>query len=310
MDDDMMLPIGAVAELTGLTVKAIRFYADQEIVAPTTYNSVGYRLYDDEAVARLALVRTLRELGLDLAVIKQLLERRISMRQVAAAHADAIAVQIRTLQLRRSVLRAVADRGSTPEEMAQMHRSTKLSDAQRRRLITDFIDDTFGTADANPELVALIRSTMPELPDDPAPAQVDAWLELAELTQDADFRASVRRMAEYQAAERAGGDTTGLHHELTEAVRTSVGAAIAAGIAPASAGAIPVIDALMARYAATFDRPDDDALREWVLRRLDVAGDVRVERYWQLLAAINGWPEPEDLAPVFAWFGAALRARR
>lgn len=35
-----------------------------------------------------------------------------------------------------------------------------------------------------------------ELPDDPTPRQVDAWIELAELVEDDDFRALVRRMAE------------------------------------------------------------------------------------------------------------------
>ena len=58
-------------------------------------------------------------------------------------------------------------------------------------------------------MVAMLRSAMPELPDDPSPEQVDAWVELAELVQDPDFKASVRRMAEHQAAERAAGDQSG-----------------------------------------------------------------------------------------------------
>lgn len=185
----------------------------------------------------------------------------------------------------------------------------KLSDDERRRLITDFIDDTFGGLDANAEFVDMMRSAMPDLPDDPEPDQVDAWVELAELTQDSDFRAAVRRMAEYQAAERAQGDVTGLHHDLTETVRDRVGRAFDAGIAPASAEATPVIDALTARYAHTFGRADDADLRHWLLARLEIAGDPRAERYWYLLAVINGWPVPPSLAPVFTWFTEALRAR-
>jgi hypothetical protein len=218
-------------------------------------------------------------------------------------------VQIRTLRLRRAVLRAVAKRGSTPKEMDLMHKLAKLSDDERRRLITDFIDDTFGGLDANADFVELMRSAMPELPDDPEPEQVDAWVELAELTQDPDFRAAVRRMAEYQAAERAQGDRTGLHHDLTETVRDSVGRALDAGIAPGSAEAAPVVDDLTARYAQTFGRADDADLRHWLLRRLEIAGDPRAERYWHLLAVINRWPVPPSLAPVFTWFTEALRAR-
>ncbi|MBB5918833.1 hypothetical protein BJY24_007745 [Nocardia transvalensis] len=67
---------------------------------------------------------------------------------------------------------------------------------------------------------------MPDLPEDPTAEQVEAWMDLVRLVQDDDFRAAVRRMAEYQARERADGDTTGLHHELTGTVREDVGRAL------------------------------------------------------------------------------------
>jgi DNA-binding transcriptional MerR regulator len=310
MDGDARFTIGALARRTGLTVKTIRFYADTGLVPPTARSPAGYRLYDLASLARLDLVRTLRDLGIELAVVRQVLDREATVPEVAAAHADALDVQIRALRLRRAVLRAVAKRGSTPEELDLMHTLARLSDDERRRLIDDFIDDTFGGVDANPDLVDLLRSTMPELPDDPEPEQVEAWVELAELTRDADFRAAVRRMAEYQAAEPARGDETGLHAELTEAVRDAVGRAVEAGIDPGSATAGPIVDDLTARYAQTFGRPDDAALRRWLLTRLEIADDPRVERYWQLLAVINGWPVPASLGPVFSWFIAALRADR
>ncbi|MFE2728403.1 MerR family transcriptional regulator [Kitasatospora sp. NPDC059327] len=308
MDGDGLFTIGALARRTGLTVKTIRFYSDTGIVPSTDRSPAGYRLYDITALARLDLVRTLRDLGLDLAVIRQVLDREVTLSEVAAAHADALEVQIRTLRLRRAVLRAVAERASTPKEMDLMHKLAKLSDDERRRLVDDFIDDTFGGLEANPDFVALLRSAMPELPDDPDPEQVEAWVELAELTRDPAFRASVRRMAEHQADERAQGDTTGLHQELTEAVRDRVGHALDTGIAPASAEAMPVVSDLTARYARTFGRADDGELRAWLLTRLEVANDPRAERYWHLLSVINGWPVPPSLAPVFAWFIEALRA--
>ncbi|MGW6422057.1 MerR family transcriptional regulator [Nocardia sp. NPDC055053] len=308
MDDDTLFTIGEIAERTGLTVKAIRFYADRGIVAPTTLNPVGHRRYDTAALARLELVRTLRTLGIDLATVRRVLAREASMTEVAATHADALDVEIRTLRVRRAVLRAVAAREPTTPEMDLMHRLAILSAAERHRLIQDFVDDTFGRYAANPAMVDLVRAAMPDLPDDPTPDQLAAWMELAELVRDNDFCDAVRRMAEYQARERAAGDTTGLHHDLTEAVRTRVGAAVTAGISPGSAAAIPVLDALTARYASTFDRPDDPALRHWILERLDIADDPRVHRYWRLLGSVNGWPEQPDLTPVFTWFAQALRA--
>ncbi|MEV8529055.1 MULTISPECIES: MerR family transcriptional regulator [unclassified Streptomyces] len=309
MNGDALYAIGDLARRTGLTVKTIRFYSDAGIVPPTDRSPAGYRLYDIDAVTRLDLVRTLRDLGLDLSAIRKVLDREVSVPEVASAHADALDVQIRTLRLRRSVLRAVAKRGATPEELDLMHTLAKLSDSERQRLVNDFIDDTFGDLDANPEFVAMMRSAMPQLPDDPAPEQVEAWVELAELCQDTDFRAAVRRMAEHQAAERAQGDTTGLHHDLTTAVREQVDEALAAGIQPTSDRAVPIVDALTALYAETFGRTDDADLRQWLVTRLETGADPRAERYWQLLSTINGWPVPPALAPVFSWFITALRSQ-
>ncbi len=128
-----------------------------------------------------------------------------------------------------------------------------------------------------------------------------------ELVRDNGFRAAVRRMAEYQAAQRADGDTTGLHHDLTEAVREHVGRALAAGIAPDSEQAGGVVATLTARYAETFGKADDNRLKRWIAERLEVADDRRVTRYWQLVAVINGRPPVPDPGPVFTWFGRALR---
>jgi len=307
--DDTLYTIGDLARRTGLPVKTIRFYADVGIVPETGRTPAGHRVYDVGAVARLDLVRTLRDLGVDLPTVRRVLAREATLAEVAAAHAEALDVQIRTLRLRRAVLGAVAARGASHQEMDLMHKIARMSDTERKRMIEDFIDSAFGGIDANPELVQLVRAATPDLPDDATPEQVEAWIELAGLTQDPDFRASVRRMAEYQAAERAEGDTTGLHHELTALVRERIGQAVADGIEPESPAADRIIAELAAQYAATFGKPDDPALREWLWQRLEVAADPRVERYWRLLAAINRWPEPEALGPVFDWFLRALRVR-
>ncbi len=73
-------------------------------------------------------------------------------------------------------------------------------------------------------------------------------------------------MAGYQAAGRARGDTTGLHHDLTEAVRGQVGHCWQPVSAPPRPRAGPVITTLMARYAPVFGRPDDAAPRAGVGR--------------------------------------------
>jgi uncharacterized membrane protein YccC len=84
-------------------------------------------------------------------------------------------------------------------------------------------------------------------------------------------------------------------------------AALAAGIDPASGQGRLVLADLVGRYAQTFGTPDTPDYRSQLLIRLQAASDPRVERYWHLLATINGWPTPPTLAPVFEWFIQALQ---
>ncbi|MET8900666.1 MerR family transcriptional regulator [Streptomyces sp. NPDC004538] len=309
MDGDTLYSIGELARRTGLTVKTVRFYSDRGIVAPTDRSPAGYRLYGIDAVARLDLVRTLRELGLDLPTIRKVVDRELSLPEVAAAHAEALAVQIRVLRLRRAVLTAVAERGSTPEETELMHRLAQLSKDERRRLIDDFLEVAFGGLGAAPDFAGVKRSMTPELPDDPDAEQVQAWVELAEISLDQDFRAVVRGLAEEQAAEQARSDTMGPRRDIAAVVGHQVGPAMAAGIAPASPQADPIVAAFTAHYAQLLGRPDDVELRRRLATRLESVNDPRRERYLQLLAVVNGWPAPESLAPVLDWSVEALRVR-
>ncbi len=307
MEGDTLYSIGELARRTGLTVKTIRFYSDRGIVAPADRSPAGYRRYGTDAVARLALVRTLRELGLDLPTIRGVVDREVSLPEVAATHAEALAVQIRVLRLRRAVLTAVAERGSTPQEAELMHQLAQLSEDGRRRLTGDFLDAVFGGPGAAPAFAGALRSMTPDLPDDPDAGQILAWVELAELSRDPDFRAGMRRMVEDLAAEQAGSGAVGPRRDIAAIARDQVRPALAAGIAPDTPAAEPVVAGLTARYALLLGRPDDIELRRRLTIRLGNLNDLRRERYARLLAVVNGWPAPEDLTPVFDWSVQALR---
>jgi DNA-binding transcriptional MerR regulator len=288
-----LLSIGELARRTGLTVKTVRFYADRGIVPPADRSPAGYRRYHPDAVARLELVRTLRELGLDLDTIRRVADRESTLAEVAAAHTEALDVRIRTLRLRRAVLSAAARYGSTPKEVQQMRELAELSARERRDLIDDFLAQVFGDLDG---FDGIARSLTPELPDDPEPGQIEAWIELAGLARDPAFRDGLRLLAERHAADR---DPTVLRRDPVALVRDEAGPALAAGLDPASAQAGPVVAAVLARYP----------VRDRLAAQLEAARDPRRERYLELLSVVNGWPAPESLAPVLGWFLAALRSR-
>ncbi|MGC5331306.1 MerR family transcriptional regulator [Micromonospora sp. DT62] len=310
MNSDTRYSIGELARRTGLTVKTVRFYSDRGIVPPTDRGPTGHRRYGVQAVVRLGLVRTLRELGLDLATIRRVVEREVPLAEVAATHAEALATQVRALRLRQAVLTVVARRGSDPEEMELVHRLAGLSEDERRRLVAEFLDAAFGGLDVDPGFAGIRRSMTPELPDDADVAQVEAWVELAELSRDPEFRAGMRRLAEQHAADRAHHSRTGgVRRDPVAMVRDQTEPVRRAGVDPASAEADPVVDAVMARYADLCGRPEDVTLRCRLLARLEAANDPRRERYLRLLSVVNGWPAPESLAPALDWSVRALRAR-
>ncbi|MET9701261.1 hypothetical protein ABZY31_30710 [Streptomyces sp. NPDC006529] len=89
-------------------------------------------------------------------------------------------------------------------------------------------------------------------------------------------------------------------------MRERIDEAASAGLLPASANGASLTDSLGGLYAEAFERADEGSLRRWLLARLQTTADPHAERYWQLLATINGWPASPTLAPVYSWFTAVF----
>lgn len=291
--------IGQLARRTGVPARTIRFWSDAGLVPPVSRSAAGYRLYDAEAAARLDLVRSLRELGLGLDVVRAVLARATTVADVAAAHVQVLDGQIRALRLQRAVLATVARRGHTIEETLLMHKLARLSARERQQIIDDFVEDTFAGVDPQAPAVGIARNMrqLPaELPDDPAPEQVDAWVELAGLVAEPGFRQRVRSMA--VAGPGGGAPQTGPDYR---AVAEHAGQALAQGVVPGSPEGQAVLDRILGPGTSAEGRAQ-------LLGQLETFTDARVERYWQLLAVINGWPPPPAIVPSFEWLMAALRA--
>jgi DNA-binding transcriptional MerR regulator len=302
--------IGELARRTGLPVKTIRFYSDEGLLPPTERTDAGYRLYDARAMARLELVRTLRELGLGLADVSAVLSRSSTVGELANRHVEALDEQIRRLRLRRAVLRAVAKRDSEPEEVKLMNRLASMSDEERKRLVDEFWDEMVAGLEVDEEFYRRMRAGKPELPDDPTPEQLEAWIEFAEMVQDPDFRALIRRMSETQAQQIKDGT----FQQPADAWQQNWPGWIARAQEAVEAGESPTSEAgqtLAAEIAAATARPDQDPaspeFRTEMADRFAMSGDPRAERYWQLLATINGWPPVPTAQPAVQFMIAALR---
>jgi DNA-binding transcriptional MerR regulator len=131
--------IGRLAELTGLPVRTIRFYSDAGLLPPSGRTEAGHRRYTATDVARLQLVRTLRDLDVDLGTVGELLAGRRELGELLAAHVRALEACDRALHRQLAVLR-VAAASPTAATLRRVHALSGLEAAERGRLLDRFWD--------------------------------------------------------------------------------------------------------------------------------------------------------------------------
>jgi MerR family transcriptional regulator, copper efflux regulator len=105
------LRIGEVAKRTGLSVKTIRFYCDEGLLRPIGRSEGGYRLFNDDSLAELDIIRSLRALDVPLDELARILEVRragicncANLKQSITAKMTSIDERIQSLQVMKTEL--------------------------------------------------------------------------------------------------------------------------------------------------------------------------------------------------------------
>jgi DNA-binding transcriptional MerR regulator len=114
--------IGQLAERSGVPVRTIRFYEQVGLLPAPRRTSGGYRIYDEDAVAKLGFVRSAQALGLSLAEIGDVLRVREStgppcafVAELLDAHIQALNAKISELTTLRDELRTRLPAGAEPD---------------------------------------------------------------------------------------------------------------------------------------------------------------------------------------------------
>lgn len=126
-----MLQIGEVAERVGLSLRSVRFYEESGLLTPAARTDGGFRLYTEDQVERLLLIKRMKPLGFSVQEMRDLLEAYDTLEagDADAARLDAAQGQLavfaeraveRCTELRKQLARA--------EELAE-----RLQRAQARR---------------------------------------------------------------------------------------------------------------------------------------------------------------------------------
>jgi len=304
---DFLVSIGELARRASVPVKTLRYYSDIGVVPPAQRTASGYRLYGERERLRLEMVKTLRGLGFSLDQISEALEHHHDMRDTIGLQLQAVHARIRELQRVAVVLQAALERADEPTSahLARLETLARLSAAERTALLDDFLDDVRGEAPLPASWeqwwAGFREASLPELPAEPSPDQLDAWLELAELLADTEFRDRLREMSAHRPEDPQSPV------ELIELLTAALEAR-AAGVKPEDPEAGQLVTRFLAAYEPVVGAGPDQARRTLAyIARYD---DPRARRYWQLIARIRGlgdqeWPQ----AQAFDWLLAAARAR-
>lgn len=125
--------IQEVAKLAGTTSRTLRHYDAIGLLAPTRVGGNGYRRYDETALVRLQRILLLRELGLPLPQIAEVLSRETSEARALRTHLELLRQQHERLDRQiaavSSTIRAL-EGGDTPmaEEMFDGFDNTRYKD--------------------------------------------------------------------------------------------------------------------------------------------------------------------------------------
>ena len=131
--DGVLLKVGELAERTGKTNRALRFYEEMDLLSPATRTQGGFRLYDSNAVIRIHWIDRLQELGFSLADIRDFLSALrdddtgpAAMDRLRGFYAQKL------IETRRSIARLESLKSEIVESLAYLHSCQSCAPATPR----------------------------------------------------------------------------------------------------------------------------------------------------------------------------------
>ncbi len=90
---DGLLRIGEVAERVDLSLRSVRFYEESGLLRPEARSTGGFRLYTEEQVERLLLIKRMKPLGFKVEQMRELLAASDQLADPEALKADSEAAR-------------------------------------------------------------------------------------------------------------------------------------------------------------------------------------------------------------------------
>ena len=297
------LTIGELSHLTGVSVKRLRFYSDEGLLPPLGRSRGGYRLYGDEHIRRIELVRLLRDAGMGLGEITRVLRRDVSLGQALELRLEAVETHIAGLERVASALRLAIRSGATEEQLRRITMATRATNEDRRRVVAAFLEKVCaGIPVPRDWLEGMVAAGAPDMPETPTAEQIAAWIEIESLLDDPKFLACRRANTADTWVPSYDRDA---FVDAQIAAMTSVADARTRGIAPSDREAQEIVDRFTSTMTDASRGRDEALVREHMRTKFDPRG----ARYWELVSIMRADPPPTARFDDWRWFGQALSHR-
>jgi DNA-binding transcriptional MerR regulator len=300
------LSIGALARGAGVSVQTLRHYDALGLLRPSRITTAGYRLYSPENALRLDLIRTLRDAGFDLAAIGALLEGQVAPRSALALQLGVLEAQMRDLRRRRSLLTAVM-RGDDATMLTQLQRVNalaKLGRFERETFLAAQLGSDAARTQGDPRVWEAAVMHLPETLDE---AQLEDWLELAQIAADAEFQRNLHE--QLRLFEAIPAQKMQRWSALHTRIQVKAAEMLAAGVVPSDEEAQRLLTEWLRGLARTFARRHTPGFERLVRDKLEALDDPKLHRYWALVARLKNLPPSTAQTRSAQWLLEALRFR-
>ncbi|MBR1152186.1 MerR family transcriptional regulator [Bradyrhizobium sp. JYMT SZCCT0428] len=297
--------IGEASRLSGVSVRRLRFYSDQGLLPPAGRTESGYRVFTDSELVRLDLISCLRDAGLGLDAIREVLSKELSLTEALALRLRALEAEIAAQRRIAAALRAALRSPELTEaDLRRFWTMTKLSRDERRSVVEAFYERVSDGVNIDAKWMRqMIEDSVPELPEEPTPEQCDAWIELSGMLRDPEFAANMRTNAK-DIWDGATFDPEAWKAE-GDAMVVKAGEAIARGLEPNSETGRALAREWLETQARLTQRKFDDDFRIWWRAKYQQQ-NARATRYWELITILRGQPPCSSPNREWMWIGAAM----
>jgi DNA-binding transcriptional MerR regulator len=310
---EKLYPIGAVAKLTGVPIKTIRYYTDINLLPPTQRTEAGFRLYSTKAIWRLQLIRVLRQLEFSLEEIRAIIGGHLSVNTAIDWQLEAVARQIHQLQRVQEVLQQAKEARHQSEHslhtLYELGLALSVNVAERSHFVTEKLHALVEQANLPDEWRQhLLDHFTWQSPATFTTKQITAWTEIVSILNDPAFTEEALRFnppAHQQATRQM--NIAEYNQQALTLIQQAQSAALRGDPLENETVQTLLRDWIRLIAESTQQSITPEFLHE-LSAQLSTSSSERMQRFWTLMASLSGQEAPPFYKEGFDLLTAGLRS--